>query len=50
MKLVTDQLSIATWKDKILDYEIETRARAALVRAPVTWKDKILDYEIETFL
>ena len=38
-----------TWKDKILDYEIETEIKltAASIRQ-FTWKDKILDYEIET--
>ena len=37
------------WKDKILDYEIETiHYRFGLTRRNVTWKDKILDYEIET--
>ena len=37
------------WKDKILDYEIETLFREwrdAIVDE--CWKDKILDYEIET--
>ena len=38
-----------TWKDKILDYEIETKTgHSAPVRSR-TWKDKILDYEIETY-
>ena len=39
------------WKDKILDYEIETprwRLQRSLWLDP--WKDKILDYEIETEL
>ena len=41
-----------SWKDKILDYEIETNRQVFLCfREPVfTWKDKILDYEIETNL
>ena len=39
-----------TWKDKILDYEIETIDRGGMLtpRAVEPWKDKILDYEIET--
>ena len=37
-----------TWKDKILDYEIETKTRRSSWRFRLTWKDKILDYEIET--
>ena len=39
-----------TWKDKILDYEIETNSDDALAEQvyQLTWKDKILDYEIET--
>ena len=39
------------WKDKILDYEIETWQEASRwyqVKIIRTWKDKILDYEIET--
>ena len=38
------------WKEKILDYEIETHAeRLACDRVHWwTWKEKILDYEIET--
>ena len=37
------------WKDKILDYEIETKVNlGGLGWGWVTWKDKILDYEIET--
>ena len=41
---------ISTWKDKILDYEIETRGSFALRHRQwlLAWKDKILDYEIET--
>ena len=38
------------WKDKILDYEIETFDGAipfGILRL-TGWKDKILDYEIET--
>ena len=40
-----------TWKEKILDYEIETGA-VFLAREDqrYTWKEKILDYEIETRL
>ena len=39
------------WKDKILDYEIETHAFAFWSHCTLmTWKDKILDYEIETLL
>ena len=38
-----------SWKDKILDYEIETCiAFLRWVVMRCTWKDKILDYEIET--
>ena len=37
------------WKDKTLDYEIETRKGFTVsVLLPCTWKDKTLDYEIET--
>ena len=37
------------WKDKILDYEIETWSNSSLpLLLCFTWKDKILDYEIET--
>ena len=38
-----------SWKDKILDYEIETTTSKYIpTLIPSTWKDKILDYEIET--
>ena len=45
-------LSSARWKDKILDYEIETfRCFTFLYCLSCwSWKDKILDYEIETFM
>ena len=37
------------WKDKILDYEIETAGGVVGMRyVSIDWKDKILDYEIET--
>ena len=39
---------LLTWKDKILDYEIETRFTIGIDGTHFTWKDKILDYEIET--
>ena len=41
---------IGTWKDKILDYEIETKIKVAIIggKSLISWKDKILDYEIET--
>ena len=43
--------SLSTWKDKILDYEIETCVRLPeSLRGGLSWKDKILDYEIETSL
>ena len=39
----------STWKDKILDYEIETsKSQTKQTQALHAWKDKILDYEIET--
>ena len=38
-----------TWKDKILDYEIETWKGVAACGDVFAWKDKILDYEIETW-
>ena len=39
----------STWKDKILDYEIETiKNDLHLYQGSTPWKDKILDYEIET--
>ena len=40
---------VVPWKEKILDYEIETRLFSCcdfLLSLP--WKEKILDYEIET--
>ena len=40
-----------TWKEKTLDYEIETGAkltRFEISQAIRTWKEKTLDYEIET--
>ena len=38
-----------SWKEKILDYEIETVKDAAIRSANLfAWKEKILDYEIET--
>ena len=38
-----------SWKDKTLDYEIETVAgRHPQMENNDTWKDKTLDYEIET--
>ena len=37
-----------SWKDKILDYEIETRITHGFRGQSLAWKDKILDYEIET--
>ena len=37
-----------SWKDKILDYEIETVITLMIEMRFLTWKDKILDYEIET--
>ena len=43
-------LSPKRWKDKILDYEIETDGWLVKDKRsyPYSWKDKILDYEIET--
>ena len=42
-------MSFDAWKDKILDYEIETFHTIILSDCTTeTWKDKILDYEIET--
>ena len=38
------------WKDKILDYEIETISNTFVTIYSQPWKDKILDYEIETSL
>ena len=41
--------NIGAWKDKILDYEIETGPKKVVVSVGIeAWKDKILDYEIET--
>ena len=40
----------SAWKDKILDYEIETGWCWSITPPTPTWKDKILDYEIETGL
>ena len=41
-------IDLSTWKDKILDYEIEITS-SEMMRDPWmrAWKDKILDYEIE---
>ena len=36
-----------TWKDKILDYEIEIDKGHTTLDIAFAWKDKILDYEIE---
>ena len=41
---------LMTWKDKILDYEIETGKTNLNQTQHLPWKDKILDYEIETYL
>ena len=41
---------VFSWKDKILDYEIEIKHdfnHDGILDE--TWKDKILDYEIEIF-
>ena len=38
-----------SWKDKILDYEIETMIDLISMVMDYSWKDKILDYEIETY-
>ena len=38
---------VDTWKDKILDYEIEILWLNLGTVLTLTWKDKILDYEIE---
>ena len=41
----------ASWKEKILDYEIETTMAYPMMPNPQpTWKEKILDYEIETLI
>ena len=41
-------MAVRSWKEKILDYEIEIRRIAEIVvDALLTWKEKILDYEIE---
>ena len=38
-----------TWKEKNLDYEIETKFPVcATAVVPSAWKEKNLDYEIET--
>ena len=42
------RLNMFSWKDKILDYEIETSTQSSKETHKWTWKDKILDYEIET--
>ena len=36
------------WKEKILDYEIETESGFPSAYHKLSWKEKILDYEIET--
>ena len=41
--------NLFTWKEKILDYEIETCPERHVPFAHLdAWKEKILDYEIET--
>ena len=48
MGIPTRTHALWTWKDKILDYEIETGSKSKVRSIHSTWKDKILDYEIET--
>ena len=44
-----ERILIAAWKEKILDYEIETGMPCSLMNSTCSsWKEKILDYEIET--
>ena len=43
------RLSSSTWKDKNLDYEIETNFSINITDEFLPWKDKNLDYEIETY-
>ena len=38
----------AAWKEKHLDYEIETQKRRYTLDSAYPWKEKHLDYEIET--
>ena len=39
-----------TWKEKYLDYEIETDLPDAAADNIRSWKEKYLDYEIETWI
>ena len=50
MHLPRNGFRTSTWKEKNLDYEIETFADANtwMPFAIETWKEKNLDYEIET--
>ena len=42
-------LGVGTWKEKYLDYEIETMLSVFCGGGAIaTWKEKYLDYEIET--
>ena len=54
MKLVNlyvgEMLILQTWKEKNLDYEIETSYRDDVSSASNSWKEKNLDYEIETWV
>ena len=48
--LPTERVTDRAWKEKILDYEIETFRRNLNAMPSSTWKEKILDYEIETMV
>ena len=40
---------LLSWKEKMLDYEIETWRSIIVLPIPSnSWKEKMLDYEIET--
>ena len=43
-------LGLLAWKEKYLDYEIETRYAGFSMVVTGPWKEKYLDYEIETYV
>ena len=47
---ITEAEQTQTWKEKNLDYEIETKAESTVPILNPSWKEKNLDYEIETLI
>ena len=49
MRSESKSATFTSWKEKILDYEIETMLIGTPIsKSELSWKEKILDYEIET--